>query len=118
MDGMDGMDGMEAAGGAVRRMGKGGRGGGAICWRNNLADGKAFSKSPGARPFPNAKREPGAKSSHMKEADARIRINTLLENAGWRFFVDGRGQANIQATLARIWGEPSPAISDAGVPET
>jgi hypothetical protein len=27
----------------------------------------------------------------MKEASARIKINRLLENAGWRFFADGNG---------------------------
>ena len=32
----------------------------------------------------------------MKEAAARIRINRLLEAAGWRFFADGKGPANIQ----------------------
>ena len=32
----------------------------------------------------------------MKEATARIKINKLLEAAGWRFFVDGNGPANIQ----------------------
>lgn len=32
----------------------------------------------------------------MKEAAARIKINKLLENAGWRFFVDASGPANIQ----------------------
>ena len=32
----------------------------------------------------------------MKEAAARIRINRLLEAAGWRFFADGIGPANIQ----------------------
>jgi hypothetical protein len=30
-----------------------------------------------------------------KEAKARIRINRLLENAGWRFFDDEAGPANI-----------------------
>ena len=30
-----------------------------------------------------------------KEAQARIKINKLLEAAGWRFFDDGRGKANI-----------------------
>jgi len=30
-----------------------------------------------------------------KEAKARIKINKLLEEAGWRFFDDGRGKANI-----------------------
>lgn len=32
----------------------------------------------------------------MKEATARIKINKLLENAGWRFFADAKGPANIQ----------------------
>ncbi len=32
----------------------------------------------------------------MKEAFARIKINKLLEGAGWRFFADAKGPANIQ----------------------
>lgn len=32
----------------------------------------------------------------MKEAAARIKINRLLEAAGWRFFADSTGPANIQ----------------------
>ena len=32
----------------------------------------------------------------MKEAAARIKINKLLENAGWRFFADANGPANIR----------------------
>ncbi len=32
----------------------------------------------------------------MKEAAARIKINKLLENAGWRFFADASGPANIR----------------------
>ena len=32
----------------------------------------------------------------MKEATARIKINKLLEAAGWRFFADGDARANIQ----------------------
>jgi len=32
----------------------------------------------------------------MKEAAARIKINKLLETAGWRFFADATGPANIQ----------------------
>jgi len=32
----------------------------------------------------------------MKEAAARIKINKLLEIAGWRFFTDANGPANIQ----------------------
>ena len=31
-----------------------------------------------------------------KEAAARIKINKLLETAGWRFFADGKSPANIQ----------------------
>ena len=31
-----------------------------------------------------------------KEAKARIKINKLLEEAGWRFFDDEKGTANIQ----------------------
>jgi type I restriction enzyme, R subunit len=30
-----------------------------------------------------------------KEAKARIKINKLLEEAGWRFFVDKNGKANV-----------------------
>src|SRR3990167_7711960 len=30
-----------------------------------------------------------------KEAQARIKLNKLLEEAGWRFFDDGKGKANI-----------------------
>jgi len=32
----------------------------------------------------------------VKEAAARVKINKLLEAAGWRFFPDARGPANIQ----------------------
>ncbi|MCX6857271.1 MAG: DEAD/DEAH box helicase family protein [Verrucomicrobia bacterium] len=32
----------------------------------------------------------------MKEATARIKINKLLDVAGWRFFADAKGPANIQ----------------------
>ena len=31
-----------------------------------------------------------------KEATARIKINKLLEAAGWRFFADGTAPANIR----------------------
>lgn len=34
-----------------------------------------------------------------KEAKARIKINKLLEAAGWRFFADDAGRANIQLEL-------------------
>src|SRR5450759_1980763 len=40
----------------------------------------------------------------MKEATARIKINKLLENAGWRFFADAKGSANVQL-------EPSVALT-------
>lgn len=33
---------------------------------------------------------------HSKEAQARIKINKLLEEAGWRFFDNEKGPANIQ----------------------
>ena len=32
----------------------------------------------------------------MKEATARIKINKLLEAAGWRFFPEGNAPANIR----------------------
>jgi type I restriction enzyme R subunit len=32
----------------------------------------------------------------MKVAAARIKINKLLESAGWRFFPDSNGPANVQ----------------------
>ena len=40
----------------------------------------------------------------IKEATARIKINKLLEAAGWRFFATGSGPANIQP-------EPSVALT-------
>lgn len=36
-----------------------------------------------------------------KEATARIRINKLLEVAGWRFFADGTAPANIRREPVR-----------------
>lgn len=36
----------------------------------------------------------------MKEATARIKINKLLESAGWRFFPDGNVPANICLELS------------------
>jgi type I restriction enzyme R subunit len=33
---------------------------------------------------------------NSKEATARIKINKLLEAAGWRFFAEGKSPANIQ----------------------
>ncbi len=41
-----------------------------------------------------------------KEATARIKINKLLEAAGWRFFADGTAPANIRL-------EPSVTIKTA-----
>ena len=41
----------------------------------------------------------------MKEAAARIKINKLLETAGWRFFADAAGPANIRL-------EPSVTITE------
>ena len=31
----------------------------------------------------------------MKEATARIKVNKLLESAGWRFFADGKAPAHM-----------------------
>jgi type I restriction enzyme R subunit len=42
----------------------------------------------------------------MKEATARIKINKLLEAAGWRFFADSNGPANVRL-------EPSVTIKSA-----
>lgn len=42
----------------------------------------------------------------MKEATARIKINKLLEAAGWRFFGDENGPANIRL-------EPAVAVKSA-----
>lgn len=37
--------------------------------------------------------------ANSKEAKARLKINKLLEKAGWRFFDNEKGQANIQLEL-------------------
>ena len=37
-----------------------------------------------------------------KEATARIKINRLLEAAGWRFFPDANGPANIRLEPGRL----------------
>jgi type I restriction enzyme, R subunit len=42
----------------------------------------------------------------VKEATARIKINNLLEAAGWHFFADGKKPANIRL-------EPSISIQSA-----
>ena len=52
-----------------------------------------------------------------KEATARIKINRLLEAAGWLFFAANRElialmEKKIQATLARLWGEDQPALAE------
>ena len=33
--------------------------------------------------------------ANAKEAQARIKINKLLESAGWRFFDEAKGKANV-----------------------
>ena len=43
-----------------------------------------------------------------KEAQARVKINKLLEAAGWRFFDDSRGAANISL-------EPNVKLTEAQV---
>ena len=40
-----------------------------------------------------------------KEAKARIKINKLLEEAGWRFLDDENGKANI--ALESNWNTPA-----------
>ncbi len=46
------------------------------------------------------------------EAAARIKINKLLEAAGWRFFADADGPANIQLTAQlEVMPEPSSTTS-------
>jgi hypothetical protein len=37
-----------------------------------------------------------------KEAQACININKLLEPAGWRFFDDGCGKANVEPAQAQV----------------
>ncbi len=48
----------------------------------------------------------------MNEATARIKINRLLENAGWRFFPDGNGPANVR--LEPNVAITQPALDDLG----
>lgn len=48
----------------------------------------------------------------MKEASARIKINALLAAAGWRFFADTQGPANIQLEPSVPLG--SQALDDLG----
>ena len=42
----------------------------------------------------------------QKEAKARIKINILLQNAGWRFFDDENGKANIVLGMVQNELEP------------
>jgi type I restriction enzyme R subunit len=42
-----------------------------------------------------------------KEATARIKINKLLEAAGWRFFADGTAPANIRLEPVRALNHES-----------
>ena len=60
---------------------------------NNLSEGRSFFISS-IVPLTAAPRPP-SKSQTMKEASARIKINQFLEKAGWRFFADAKGPANI-----------------------
>lgn len=48
----------------------------------------------------------------MNEATARIKVNRLLENAGWRFFPDGNGPANVR--LEPNVAITQPALDDLG----
>jgi len=60
-----------------------------------------------------------------KEATARIKINKLLEAAGWRFFPKDGAPANIcleptgetlrtmaRALIVRVWGEDKPDVRE------
>ncbi|MDR2642860.1 MAG: hypothetical protein LBC74_08700, partial [Planctomycetaceae bacterium] len=48
-----------------------------------------------------------------KEAKARIKINKLLEKAGWRFFDDENGKANIELEQNVKLVKPTKKIIDA-----
>jgi type I restriction enzyme R subunit len=56
----------------------------------------------------SAERTQGVSRMAAKEAKARIKINKLLEESGWRFFDDAHGKANVvlepnvKLTKARI----------------
>lgn len=43
--------------------------------------------------------------SNQKEATARIKINKLLEESGWRFFADKNGKQNIQLETNVKWDD-------------
>jgi len=43
----------------------------------------------------------------MREATARIKINKLLEAAGWRFFAEG-GKKLAERSAALLIGAPKP----------
>ena len=46
----------------------------------------------------------------MQEAAARIKINQLHEAAGWRFFADEKGPANVQLEPSvKLTGKALPA---------
>ena len=69
--------------------------------RNLLGASKTSTQEPPLPPrtpveYEKPRRSPKSKSSETKEALARIKINRLLEHAGWRFFDDANGRANIQ----------------------
>jgi hypothetical protein len=44
----------------------------------------------------------------MKEATSRIKINKLLESAGWRFFADSNGPASVCLELNVMFKENEP----------
>ncbi len=53
-----------------------------------------------------------------KEAQARIRTNRLLEQAGWRFFPENGKPANIiTARLVAVWGAAQVPIVEAATQE-
>jgi type I restriction enzyme R subunit len=69
--------------------------------RRLLGASKTSAEEPPLPPrtpveYEKPRRTPKSKRSETKEALARIKINRLLEHAGWRFFDDANGRANIQ----------------------
>ena len=53
-----------------------------------------------------------------KEAQARIRTNRLLEQAGWRFFPENGKPVNIiTARLVAMWGAAQVPIVEAAAQE-
>ena len=63
-----------------------------IITNNEEALAEIFKKSP--PPIISTQKRNG-NMANSKEAKARIKINKLLEQAGWRFFDNEKGQANI-----------------------